>query len=146
MGVSMLKQYCCCVFSIFILILLFPLVSGEVSYSPKRRSTSLECYQWALENIMKNALDAMDKEEGIINIRIGSCLNGCSAFIEIEDNGRGIGEKDIKRIFKPGYSTKKRGWGLGLSLAKRIVEEYHKGKLFVKESKFSIGTVMRIEL
>lgn len=105
-----------------------------------------DIFQWALENIMKNALDAMDKNEGVIHVRMGSGQNGNSVVIEIQDNGRGIGEKNVKRIFKPGFSTKKRGWGLGLSLAKRIVEEYHKGKLFVKESKQGVGTVMRIEI
>ncbi|MBN2105410.1 HAMP domain-containing histidine kinase [bacterium] len=105
-----------------------------------------DIFQWALENIMKNALDAMDKEEGIIDMQLGACQNGCTAYIEIRDNGRGILEKNVKRIFKPGYSTKKRGWGLGLSLAKRIVEDYHKGNLFVKESRFGEGTIMRIEL
>jgi len=94
---------------------------------------------------MKNALDAMDKKEGIICVRMQPPEGGNPAFIEIQDNGRGIGEDDIKRIFKPGHSTKKRGWGLGLSLAKRIVEEYHKGKLYVKESKPGEGTVMRID-
>ncbi|MFC1569002.1 sensor histidine kinase [bacterium] len=105
-----------------------------------------DIFQWALENILKNALDAMDKKEGIINICMGPGQNGYSVFIEIQDNGRGINEKDVKRVFKPGHSTKKRGWGLGLSLAKRIVEEYHQGRLFVKESKPGVGTVMRIEL
>jgi signal transduction histidine kinase len=104
-----------------------------------------DIFQWALENILKNSLDAMDKPEGIIHVRCYSA-NDRHSVIEIEDNGRGIDEKHIKRIFRPGYSTKKRGWGLGLSLAKRIIEEYHQGRLYIKESRPGCGTVMRIEL
>jgi signal transduction histidine kinase len=107
---------------------------------------SKDIFQWALENIMKNALDAMDKNPGIITVHLGVIEGHEKIFIDIEDNGRGIGDKDMKRIFKPGYSTKKRGWGLGLSLAKRIIEEYHNGKLYVRESKVGEGTVMRVEL
>ena len=103
-------------------------------------------FQWAIENIMKNALDAMDKKQGEIEVRLGSGANGRRISIEIQDNGKGIESSDRKRIFKPGYSTKKRGWGLGLTLAKRIIEEYHNGKLFVKESKPGQGTTIRIEI
>jgi len=103
-------------------------------------------FQWAVENIMKNALDAMDKEKRRIDIRVGTIGNGKKLFLEIQDNGKGIESSNRNRIFKPGYSTKKRGWGLGLSLAKRIIEEYHRGKLFIKESKPGQGTVIRIEL
>ena len=66
--------------------------------------------------------------------------------IEVEDNGKGIRKKDLKNVFTPGFTTKKRGWGLGLSLAKRIVEEYHKGRIFVKQSEVGRGTTFRIEL
>jgi two-component sensor histidine kinase len=103
-----------------------------------------DLFQWAVENVMKNALDAMDKPEGKIRIRSGTAKK--TVFVEIEDNGRGIDKGDWKRIFKPGFSTKKRGWGLGLTLAKRIVEEYHGGRLYVKESAAGRGTVMRMEL
>ncbi len=105
-----------------------------------------DLFQWALENIMKNALDAMDKKQGAIEVRMAAGHNGYSVVLEIQDNGKGIEEKNLKKIFKPGYSSKKRGWGLGLSLAKRIIEEYHKGKLTVKESKPGEGTVLRIEI
>ena len=105
-----------------------------------------DIFQWALENIMKNALDAMDKNTGVIAVHLGYDAEHEIIFIDVEDNGRGISEKDMKRVFKPGYSTKKRGWGLGLSLAKRIIEEYHNGKLYVKESRVGEGTVMRVEL
>jgi NtrC-family two-component system sensor histidine kinase KinB len=103
-----------------------------------------DLFQWAVENVMKNALDAMDKQEGMIKIRSGTLKK--TVFVEIEDNGRGIDKGDWKRVFKPGFSTKKRGWGLGLTLAKRIVEEYHGGRLFVKESQPGRGTVLRMEL
>ncbi|MFH1940676.1 MAG: HAMP domain-containing sensor histidine kinase [bacterium] len=102
--------------------------------------------QWAVENVLKNSLDAMDKEEGIIEIRLGSEENDGRIFIEIEDNGKGMDKIHKKRVFKPGYSTKQRGWGLGLTLARRIVEEYHGGKLFIKETKPGEGTTLRIEL
>ena len=103
-------------------------------------------FQWAVENVMKNALDAMEKDEGHIEIRLGCMESKSRIFIEIQDNGKGIEASYRKKIFKPGYSTKQRGWGLGLTLAKRIIEEYHKGKLFVKESRLGQGTVMRIEI
>jgi signal transduction histidine kinase len=102
-------------------------------------------FQWAVENIMKNSLDAMNKSESRIQIRL-FLENDKKVIIEIEDNGKGINGSNKNRIFKPGFSTKKRGWGLGLTLAKRIIEEYHKGKVFVKESKPDIGTTIRIEL
>lgn len=105
-----------------------------------------DLFQWAVENVMKNGLDAMDKEEGFIEVRLGSEDDRDRVFVEIQDNGRGIENSQKKRIFKPGFSTKKRGWGLGLTLAKRIIEEYHGGKLFIKETKPGEGTVMRIEL
>lgn len=105
-----------------------------------------DLFKWALENILKNSLDAMDKTEGRIEVRLRLDTKSSKPIIEIKDNGKGIDKSDRKRIFKPGYSTKRRGWGLGLSLAKRIIEEYHKGKLYVKEGKTGEGNVMRIEL
>ena len=71
---------------------------------------------------------------------------GTRVVVEVSDNGKGIRKKDIKNVFTPGFTTKKRGWGLGLSLAKRIVEEYHRGKIFVKESEVGVGTTFRVEL
>lgn len=103
-------------------------------------------FKWALENILKNSLDAMDKAQGRIEIRLMFDAKLKRPVIEVEDNGKGIEKSDRRRIFKPGYSTKSRGWGLGLSLAKRIVEEYHNGKLYVKDSRVGVGTVMRIVL
>jgi len=103
-------------------------------------------FQWAIENIMKNSLDAMDKPEGSIHVRLFPENHESKVIIEIEDNGKGIEGSNKNRIFKPGFSTKKRGWGLGLTLAKRIIEEYHRGRLYVKESKTGVCTTMRIEL
>ncbi|RMF61179.1 MAG: GHKL domain-containing protein [Calditrichaeota bacterium] len=106
-----------------------------------------ELFEWVIENLMKNALDALEKDEGEIRIALGASKNGKHrVFIDISDNGRGIESKKRKDVFKPGYSTKKRGWGLGLSLAKRIVEDYHGGKLSIKESRPGAGTTMRITL
>ena len=100
-------------------------------------------FEWVIENLCKNAVDAMEGK-GRIDITLTD-ENGLTA-IEVADNGKGIRKKDIKNVFTPGFTTKKRGWGLGLSLAKRIVEEYHKGRIFVKQSEVGKGTVFRIEL
>ena len=105
-----------------------------------------DLFQWALENMLKNSLDAMDKEDCIIDVVLGNQKNRKSVFIEVKDNGKGMDLRKRRHIFKPGFSTKKRGWGLGLTLAKRIIEEYHMGRLYVKESRPGVGTVMRIEL
>jgi|WetSurMetagenome_2_1015567.scaffolds.fasta_scaffold00161_17 signal transduction histidine kinase len=98
---------------------------------------------WVFENVIKNAIDAM-KGEGIIVLRLRDETK--SLIIDIEDNGKGILKKDFKNIFKPGFSTRERGWGLGLSLSKRIIEEYHKGKIFVEYSEPGKGTCMRVIL
>ncbi len=100
-------------------------------------------FEWVIENLSKNAVDAMGGE-GTITYSIFS--EEKEVYIDISDTGKGIPKKMVKKIFKPGYTTKKHGWGLGLSLAKRIIEEYHKGKLFVKESEPGKGTVIRIIL
>jgi two-component sensor histidine kinase len=106
-----------------------------------------DLFEWVIENLIKNSLDAIEKDSGQISIDLGRFENGRhDLYIDISDNGRGIETSRKKEIFKPGFSTKKRGWGLGLSLAKRIVEDYHGGKLFVKESKLGQGTTMRIVL
>jgi hypothetical protein len=104
-----------------------------------------DLFEWTLENLIKNSVDAMKRKRGIIEITTGM-IDDKRVFIDIRDNGIGITAKRKRDIFKPGYSTKKRGWGLGLNLAKRIVEEYHNGKLYVKESRPGEGTTMRIEL
>ena len=103
-----------------------------------------QLFSWVVENIVKNAVDSIETNEG--RIRLHLSLQNDSLCLDISDNGRGIELKNFYNIFRPGFSTKKRGWGLGLSLAKRIIEDYHKGKIFVKESKINEGTTMRIQL
>ncbi len=102
-----------------------------------------QLFDWVLENLLKNALDAMDGE-GQIAIHVTA--NHRQAVIDITDSGKGIPKNKFETIFEPGYSTKRRGWGLGLSLTKRIVEEYHQGKIVVKNSEMGKGTTFRITL
>ena len=102
-----------------------------------------QLFEWVIENLCKNAVDAM---EGNGRIDLTLTDEDSRVVIEVHDNGKGIRKKDIKNVFTPGFTTKKRGWGLGLSLAKRIVEEYHRGRIFVKESEVGVGTTFRIEL
>jgi len=103
-----------------------------------------ELFEWVLENLIKNSLDAIEDKDGTININL-SRENGFVA-IDVSDTGKGIDMKFRRDVFRPGYSTKKRGWGLGLSLAKRIVESYHDGEIFLKESKIGKGSTFRIRL
>ena len=105
-----------------------------------------ELFEWVLENLCKNAIDAIENNNGSIEIKTKSSQDRKAVYIDVCDNGRGIPPNQKKNIFKPGFSTKKRGWGLGLSLARRIIEEYHDGKLFLKESKPGPGTIFRIIL
>ena len=100
-------------------------------------------FEWVIENLCKNAVDAM---EGRGRIVLSLHDEGSKVIIEVADNGKGIRKKDLKSVFTPGFTTKKRGWGLGLSLAKRIVEEYHKGRIYVKSSEVGVGTTFRIEM
>jgi signal transduction histidine kinase len=101
-------------------------------------------FEWVIENLCKNAVDSMNGSGAIfINILKGS--EG-RVFVDIADNGKGIQKSKIKQVFNPGFTTKKRGWGLGLTLAKRIIENYHQGKIFVKSSEESQGTTFRIVL
>jgi signal transduction histidine kinase len=96
-----------------------------------------------MENLLKNALDAM---EGKGKIVVNVFEDEKHVTIDVKDNGRGIAKSKFNTVFQPGYSTKKRGWGLGLTLVKRIVENYHHGKVFVKESEIGKGTTFRIIL
>jgi signal transduction histidine kinase len=100
-------------------------------------------FDWVIENLLKNALDAMD---GNGSITVNMKQESEKIIIDVSDTGKGIASQNIGRVFKPGFTTKKRGWGLGLSLSKRIIEQYHKGKLFVKHSEVGKGTTFRIEL
>ena len=111
---------------------------------PLYAPANAELFGWVIENLLKNALDAIEGDKGRIEIR--GRVEEALVIIDVEDTGKGIERREWKNIFRPGYSTKKRGWGLGLSLAKRIVEEYHLGQLNVLQSKPGGGTTFRIEL
>lgn len=103
----------------------------------------MSLFEWVMENLTKNAVDAM-QGEGKIDITVSSNAN--TVLIDVADTGKGIARKNFGNVFNPGYTTKKRGWGLGLTLVKRIIEEYHGGRIYVKESELGKGTTFRIEL
>lgn len=107
---------------------------------------NVELFKWAIENLLKNAIDAIGMDENQHYVRITSTLTPKGLIIDVEDNGRGIDKRNFREVFSPGFSTKKRGWGLGLSLAKRIVDEYHNGDIFVYKSEPGKGTTFRIVL
>ncbi|MBQ9666651.1 MAG: HAMP domain-containing histidine kinase [Bacteroidaceae bacterium] len=100
-------------------------------------------FEWVAENLCKNAVDAMGGT-GAIDLFVDE--DDKFVYVEVKDTGKGIPKSNFNSVFKPGFTTKERGWGLGLSLAKRIVEEYHKGKIYVKDSELGVGTTFRIEL
>ena len=104
---------------------------------------SAPLFEWVMENLIKNAVDAM---EGHGTLRVTAGSDHGTAFIEVSDTGKGIARKNFKNVFNPGYTTKKRGWGLGLTLAKRIIEQYHGGRIYVKASQPGVGTTFRIDL
>jgi len=113
------------------------------SKQPVFTSLNIPLFEWVIENLCKNAIDAMDGE-GHIDVYLYQHHH--EVIIDVKDTGKGIEKSKYKTIFTPGFTTKKRGWGLGLSLAKRIIEEYHKGKIFVKSSEINVGTTFRIVL
>ena len=127
-----------------------PRVSSKVSFEVEADAPELTAkmnkplFEWVVENIVKNGIDAMSGI-GRIRITIGQDSER-AVFIDIEDNGKGIAKGKTKEVFKPGFTTKKRGWGLGLTLVQRIVENYHSGRIFVKSSQVDVGTVFRIIL
>jgi signal transduction histidine kinase len=100
-------------------------------------------FEWVIENLLKNALDAMD---GVGTIGILAMRKDQQLIIEVHDTGKGIPKNKFNAVFEPGFTTKKRGWGLGLTLTRRIIEHYHQGKIFVKDSVPGKGTTFRIEL
>lgn len=100
-------------------------------------------FEWVIENLCKNAIDAMD---GAGSIVLTARDEGALVSVEVSDTGKGIPKGNLRTVFRPGYTTKKRGWGLGLALCKRIVEEYHHGSIFVKSSELGRGTTFRIEM
>jgi len=105
-----------------------------------------ELYSWVIENLIKNALEAVDAKTGLINVSTRRSHSGKIAVVEVSDNGRGIPRSDARRIFRPGYTTKTRGWGLGLSLARRIISEYHKGSIILEKSEPGKGTTFAVHL
>jgi hypothetical protein len=120
-------------------------IEFERSY-PKPVSVNSELIEWVFENVIKNALEACDSKRGLVRIKSGFSKAGGSVSIEITDNGKGMSPKQVKKVFQPGYTTKKRGWGLGLALANRIVSEYHRGEIFISSSSPGRGTTFRIDL
>jgi signal transduction histidine kinase len=113
------------------------------SSSPVQVNLNLNLFDWVIENLTKNSIDAMEGK-GFLEYTVTN-RNG-KVYIDISDTGRGIPRNRFKTIFKPGYTTKKRGWGLGLSLARRIIQDYHQGEIFVKESQPNVRTTFRIVL
>lgn len=135
-------------------------LSDSIDYLKKRTSKNVEyaldlpseqitanlsrpLFEWVIENLCKNAVDAMDGK-GKIHVKLSSIPEGLQ--IDFEDTGKGIPKSKFETIFEPGYTTKNRGWGLGLSLCKRIIESYHHGKIFVLSSELNKGSVFRISL
>jgi hypothetical protein len=124
--------------------------TGKVSFSVETSGhqripakVSAPLFDWVIENLLKNALDAI---EGKGRIRVVIQEEKNSVLIDVIDTGKGILKQNLTRVFKPGFTTKKRGWGLGLSLSRRIIEQYHKGEIFIKQSEISKGTTFRIVL
>ena len=127
-----------------------PRVSSKVNFEVEASAPELSAqmnkplFEWVVENIVKNGIDAMS---GIGRMKITIGMESEKAvFIDIEDDGKGIAKGKVKDVFKPGFTTKKRGWGLGLTLVQRIIENYHTGRIFVKSSQVDVGTVFRIVL
>ena len=137
------------------------MIQSSVNYLQKRISTKVKIsihstgsdlkaslnphlFGWVIENVIKNAVDAMSGI-GTIDIKIAPGSNN-TIYIDIADNGKGISKANVKKVFQAGFTTKKRGWGLGLTLAKRIIEHYHKGRIYVKHSEPNAGTTFRIVL
>lgn len=119
------------------------LTYNGLAMAPIRVSINAALFEWVIENLMKNSLDAL-QGQGAINVEVGESDD--SVFVEVSDTGKGIAKSNWTRIFEPGFTTKTRGWGLGLSLSRRIIEEYHKGKIAVVRSEIGVGTTIRVTL
>ncbi len=134
-------------------------IARTVAYMRKRISRKIELkfeatgtyytmmnaplFEWVIENLCKNATDAID-EDGEISIYLTA--KDAWIYIDVKDTGKGIAKQNISKVFRPGFTTKRRGWGLGLSLVQRIIHEYHKGRIYVRSSEVNIGTTFRLEL
>lgn len=114
-----------------------------LAMAPIRVSINTALFEWVIENLMKNSLDAL-QGQGSIEVTVGE--SGNSVYVEVSDTGKGIAKSNWTRIFEPGFTTKTRGWGLGLSLSRRIIEEYHAGKIAVVRSEIGKGTTIRVTL
>lgn len=114
-----------------------------LAIAPVQAAINTALFEWVVENLMKNALDAL-QGHGAISVSIHS--DEKHVTVDVKDTGKGIAKGNWNRIFEPGFTTKTRGWGLGLSLSRRIIEEYHAGKIFVAESELGKGTTFRIIL
>jgi signal transduction histidine kinase len=114
-----------------------------LAIAPVQANLNVALFEWVVENLMKNALDAL-QGHGSIDVCIGS--DEKRVWIDVKDTGKGIAKNNWKRIFEPGFTTKTRGWGLGLSLSRRIIEEYHSGRIAVTDSEIGRGTTIRITL
>ena len=111
-----------------------------------RAKVNVELMSWVIENLVKNSLEATNPRTGFIKLTTGIDESGRKIIITVEDNGRGIPPSEHKKIFAPGFTTKKRGWGLGLTLARRIVEEYHGGRIYLRSSEPGIKTIFAVEI
>jgi signal transduction histidine kinase len=137
------------------------IIKNGISYANRRKATNITIidktgdepilckvnetlWEWVIENLLKNAIDAIGVEHGTITV--AAQVAGTVAYFDFSDTGKGIPAKVYRRIFTPGYTTKSRGWGLGLSLCRRIVEDYYHGKIFVLQSETGKGTTMRVVL
>lgn len=118
-------------------------IETKLSAEPAVVRINMLLIEWVIENLCKNAIDAIGNK-GAITIEVMNMKHG--VVVDVSDTGKGIRKADLANVFRPGFTTKKRGWGLGLSLAKRIIEQYHKGHIFVKQSEQGVGTTFRIEL
>ncbi|MCK5126242.1 MAG: HAMP domain-containing histidine kinase [candidate division Zixibacteria bacterium] len=105
-----------------------------------------ELYNWVIENLLKNALEAVDSKTGMISVKTYRDSSGKEVLVKVSDNGKGIPRRIARRIFKPGYTTKKRGWGLGLSLSRRIIQDYHRGNISLSKSEPGAGATFVIRL
>ena len=119
------------------------LTYNGLAMAPIRVSINTALFEWVIENLMKNSLDAL-QGQGSIEVVVGE--SGNTVFVEVSDTGKGIAKSNWTRIFEPGFTTKTRGWGLGLSLSRRIIEEYHAGKIAVVRSDIGKGTTIRVTL
>ena len=124
---------------------------GEATITERYESThevdlNPELLEWALENLISNALNAFDKRPAQIDVSVAPRRDGREVEIVVKDNGRGMSPREQRRAFEPGYTTRRRGWGLGLALARRVVQEYHGGKITIRQSAPGVGTTVVISL